>query len=98
MEEKYGNNQINKVKAVIGKKHDYLAVELDYSNTHQVIVHMTKYVKHMGEDFPDAIPTKKIICPWSEKIFKVDESSKKLLKEKAEQFHTFVAKRLFLCK
>jgi len=35
---------------------------------------------------------------WTENLFKVDESSKRLGLEREETFHTFVMKGMFLCK
>ena len=96
LEQNYGDPEIGKVKAVRGKRHDYLAMVLDYSLPGVLKVDMTKYVKDMVEDFPEELQKHK--CPWSENLFKVDPKSDKLTKEKAEQFHTFVAKGLFVCK
>ncbi|MGI9568221.1 MAG: Ty1/Copia family ribonuclease HI, partial [Desulfobulbia bacterium] len=36
--------------------------------------------------------------PWSETLFKIDPESPELSKDKAEDFHTFVAKNLFAAK
>ena len=35
--------------------------------------------------------------PWNDKLFDVDDKSELLQADKAETFHTFVAKALFLC-
>ena len=59
-------------------------------------VNMTEYVKSMVNDFPDKLS--KSNYPWNENLFKVDTKSPKLLKDKRELFHTFVAKGLFVCK
>jgi hypothetical protein len=58
---------------------------------------MTTYVAKMVEDFPSKIPgvTK---YPWNKNLFKENKSAKKLSKEMAEIFHTFVMKGMFLCK
>ena len=37
-------------------------------------------------------------CPWNETLFKFDEKSNNLNKNKKKIFHTFVMKRMFLCK
>jgi hypothetical protein len=37
-------------------------------------------------------------CPWSKNLFKVDEKSPKLSKERSKIFHTFVIEGMFLCK
>ena len=49
---KYGDEEIGKVKATRGKKHDYLAMTLDYSEKGKVKVDMRNYVKSMIEYFP----------------------------------------------
>ena len=96
LEMKYGDAEIGKVKAVRGKRHDYLAMILDYSFPGVVKVDMTNYVKQMVEDFPEQVQNS--TYPWNENLFKVDSQSARLSSERAEQFHTFVAKGLFVCK
>jgi hypothetical protein len=96
LELKYGDEKIGKVKVVRGKRHDYLAMHLDYSTPGVLKVGMTRYVKDMVEDFPEDLKVSSY--PWNENLFKVDPESGKLSKVKAEQFHTFVAKGLFVCK
>ena len=51
----------------------------------------------MLQEFPVKF-TGKSKCPWSENLFKVDESSNKIPQDKAKIFHTFVMKGMFLCK
>jgi hypothetical protein len=93
----YADDNIGEVKVVRGKKHDYLAMTLDYSNPGVLKVDMTAYVKSMIKDFPEKLTgTGKF--PWTEKLFKVDEESKKLNPDQAKIFHTFVMKGMFLCK
>ena len=38
------------------------------------------------------------MTPWSDKLFKVNESVKKLDETRKATFHTFVMKAMFLCK
>jgi len=59
---------------------------------------MTDYVKNMVNDFPMDLGNTKVNCPWNENLFKVDHKSPKLEKQMADNFHTFVAKGLFVCK
>ena len=96
LEKTYGDPNIGQVKAVRGKVHDYLAMNLDYQITGVVKINMVNYVKTMIEEFPEKVGNS--TCPWNANLFKVDQKSPKLSKEKAEIFHTFVAKGLFLCK
>jgi hypothetical protein len=51
----------------------------------------------MLEDFPIKFKGKSK-CPWSENLFKVDESSNKLPQDQVKIFHRFVMKGMFLCK
>jgi hypothetical protein len=97
LEETYASDKIGKVKAVHGKRHDYLALILDFSSPGMLKVDMTPYVKSMIEDFPEKLSgnTK---APWSEKLFQVNTMAKKLGSERAKVFHTFVMKGMFLCK
>jgi hypothetical protein len=39
-----------------------------------------------------------VYVPWTKKLFKVDETSKKLDHKRRERFHSFMMKAMFLCK
>ena len=94
---KYASDKIGEIKAVRGCKHDYLAMTLDFSLPGVLQVDMSSYVDRMIVEFPETISgTTK--CPWTENLFRVDETSPKLPEEKARIFHTFVMKGMFLCK
>jgi hypothetical protein len=95
-EETYGDSKIGQVNAIQGKQHDYLAMNLDYQIPGVVAIDMVNYVKGMIEKFPEEL--QETACPWNANLFKVDPKSPRLSNEKLEQFHTFVAKGLFLCK
>jgi hypothetical protein len=97
LEKTYASDEIGKVKAVRGLRHDYLAMMLDFSIAGVLQVDMTLYVKSMIADFPVALSGKERF-PWNENLFKVDDSSKLLDAEKSKIFHTFVMKGMFLCK
>jgi hypothetical protein len=96
LESKYGDPQIGQVKAVRGKRHDYLGMILDYTEVGKVKIDMSNYIDAMVNEFPEDVEEK--TTPWTGNLFKVDSSSPKLSKLKSEQFHTFVAKGLFVCK
>ena len=102
LEQKYtANPAVRTIKAVRGKVHGYLAMTLDYSVKGQVKVNMMDYVKSMVKDFNDIEDLSKVWKtpqPWSEKLFHVNASSPLLDKDKAKQFHTIVAKGLFVTK
>ena len=97
LDDMYGTKE-QPVKAVRGKVHDYLAMVFDYSTPGEVKLNMVDYVKSMVEDFPEDISGKHVTTPWTENLFKVNPKSPELTKERAEQFHTMVAKGLFLTK
>lgn len=90
----YGKER--EVTVTRGKKHVYLGMLLDYSNKGKAIIDMIEYIKDMCEEFPQHL-SGKATSPASPGLFDV-KPSKKLDKEKAETFHTFVAKSLFLTK
>ena len=92
---KYGD--VAKVKATRGKRHDYLAIILIFPGNGTVIIDMCYYVKKMIEEFPDTLK-QGIKCPWTERLFKVDETLDLLDKEQSATMYTFVMKGMFLCK
>jgi len=96
-EQKYGSDKIGHVKAVRGERHDYLGMILDYSKPHALQIDMKYYIKAMEEEFPYPVKRTKV-APWNDKLFKVDNSLKKLDDEKRMMFHRFVMKTMFLCK
>jgi hypothetical protein len=80
-----------------GRVHDYLGMTLDYSDKGKVKIKMLDYVEKMLADLPVKMdgeaPT-----PAANHLFTVDDDQTKVDKEKAQFFHTYVAKTLFLCK
>ncbi len=95
----YGDEEIGKLKATRGKRHDYLAMNLDYNTPGEVHVEMAYYVKQMIKDFSVDVSKKTPVAqPWNENLFKVNEKSAKLDDKHAEEFHTMVVKGIFLCK
>ena len=97
LQKEYG--KLGEVKSSRGKKHDYLGMVLDYTTDGQVRIDMSEYVEKMVTEFPnDALQGPKVSNPASENLFKVDKRSPKLDRDKAEIFHSFVLKGLFLAK
>ena len=96
---KWLNDQYGKEKEVTvtrGHKHVYLGMLLDYATPGEVKVNMIEYIEDMIDEFPSDLPGK-TNNPNNDKLFKV-EASKRLEPLKADAFHTFVAKSLFLTK
>ena len=84
---------------VRGKIHEYLGMQLDYQVKGQVSIGMVPYIKSLVTDFPqEDLQGPKVPSPWNKNLFKVDDKSPKLSKEKAEKFHTVTAQGLFACK
>ncbi len=81
-----------------GKIHKYLGMEIDYSKKGKVIFGMIKYVKNMIYDFPHKLKSiNTAMTPAGNGLFNQGQGGK-LSTERAEQYHTHVAKGLFLCK
>jgi hypothetical protein len=96
----YGDPNIGQVKTVRGKRHEYLGMCLDYTKPGKVMIDMTEYVKNMTTDFFKEFPEefKKAKYPWDDKLFIVNQNSPRLKKNKADTFHTYTAKGLFVGK
>ena len=93
----YDDEEIGKIKVNYGPRFDFVGMVLDYSKPGKLIVDMRDYVKKMLEEFKYDI--KKIAkTPAANHLFKVDDNCEKLNNKMKEDFHTFVAKNLFLCK
>ena len=90
-------DEIGKMVVSRGKIHWYLGMTLDYSTPGKVNIDMVDYDKKMIEDFlEEIVATAK--TPASNQLFKVNEDAAKLEAVKSQNFHTMVAKALFVCK
>ena len=99
--EKYEDEGITKLKPSRGKVHDYLGITLDYSEKGKVKIYMKDYIDRMIKDFPymeQVQQMKKVNTPAAEHLFTVNPKAEKLNDKMKEEFHTAVAKALFLCK
>ena len=56
---------------------------------------MTDYIKEMIKEFPEDLKKSSTVTPSNENLFKVNPKSRKLSKDKAEEFHNAVSKGLF---
>ena len=72
-------------------------MKLDYSTPGVLRVDMREYIDAMMAEFPHKLEGS-VMVPWSDKLFKVDETQKKLEDARRETFHSFVMKAMFLCK
>eukprot|EP00978_Attheya_sp_CCMP212_P001665 scaffold3444_cov50-Attheya_sp.AAC.1 len=100
LEKTYGEDGIGSVKTTRGKRHDYLAMVLDFNKEGKLVLDMCDYVKGMvkqdWEAVAESLPMSSSL--WTEKLFKVDEMSPLLAKKSREIFYTFVMKGMFVCK
>jgi len=93
---KYGNH--GEVKCTRGKVHDYLGMTLDFTKDGEVAVDMADYVVSMVDESPFSIGSKAAPTPAGEDLFAQDEKSPLLSEKKKTEFHTLVAKGLFVCR
>ena len=91
-------DKVGKFKASCGKQHDYLGMEMDFLQPGSVRVKMERYVQEMVATFLDQSEVQKeVVSPAADNLFQVREE--KLLElERADVFHTIVAKGLFVAK
>ena len=93
----YDDDEIGTIKVNDGPRHEFVGMILDYSQDGKLIVDMQDYVQKVFEEFNYDLgkPAK---TPAADHLFKINKQSGKLNKEMKEDFHTYVAKCLFLCK
>jgi hypothetical protein len=80
-----------------GKKHDYLGMDLDYSEQGKVGVSMIPYLNTVLRNFPEHLGAT-ATSPAAEHLFKVcyESEARFLPEEQAQDFHHVVAQLLFL--
>jgi hypothetical protein len=84
-----------------GKIHEYLGMTLDFTTKGKVKIIMIDYAKKMIIDIPEEFAEEfdgEAPTPAANHLFTVDENQTKLDEKRAQFFHTYVAKTLFLCK
>eukprot|EP00957_Ditylum_brightwellii_P072747 5529268-Ditylum_brightwellii.AAC.1 len=96
-EETYGSDLNDHVKVAQGKKHDYLGMILNYKKDGVLQVDMRYHISAMNNKFPYHLKSATKL-PWNEKLFKVDDSNKKLDHKRDALFHSFVMKSMFMAK
>ena len=80
-----------------GKKHTYLGMNLIFAESDLVKISMESYVKEIIEGFPEKITKAAKTCA-SDYLFRVNPDGKKLDRKRADIFHRYVAKLLFISK
>ena len=99
LESKYGDPKINAIKANEGKKHDYLGMNFDFSIPGHLVLDMIPYVNAMCKDFEKEHGSKlgKAKVPAPVNLLDRGEGPK-VDPKRAELFHTYVMKAMYLCK
>jgi hypothetical protein len=79
-----------------GNKHDYLGMDLDYSNVGEVKITMINYLKGVLDDFPEAIVST-AATPAADHLFTIRPKNecKPLNESEAMAFHHSVAQLIF---
>jgi hypothetical protein len=92
IKDKYGDCKEHR-----GKVHDYLGMELDYSEPGRVKITMISYLQDIINEFPEEIIGTKV-TPAADYLFKVRDrgEAKPLPEEQATIFHRTVAKLVFV--
>jgi len=94
---KYGKH--GEVKATRGKRHEYLGMTIDFSTKGKVMIDMCDYIRNMLADSSVILkPDEVAPTPATDNLFVVQEDSPLLPKKQAEEYHTMVAKGLFVCR
>ena len=81
----------------MGRKHDFLGVDMEFCEDGALEVFMFKYLKNVIEEFPEIIRGR-AATPAHDKLFKIRNEAevKKLNKEQALAFHLTVAQLVFM--
>ncbi len=97
-----GKNELNDQGLFLshneGKVHDYLGINLDYSERKKLKVSMIKYIDKIFKGFSEDIGAR-TADPAASHLFQVreDGETQYLSEENAQEFHTTVAQLVFLC-
>jgi hypothetical protein len=81
----------------LGRKHDYLGVDMEFCGDGALEVSMFKYLKNVISEFPELIKGR-AATPAHDKLFVIrdEEDAKKLNEEQALAFHHTVVQLLFM--
>lgn len=96
LEERYGKEA--PLTVTRGKIHDYLGMNIDYSQKGKVIFCMKEFVEQIIKGAPEELLGGPRATPAANHLFDMDDGTAKLDQERKEIFHHFVAKLLYLCK
>ncbi len=85
------------LKVSLGKMHEYLQMDLDFTTSGEVKLSMIPYIKNILRQFPEEIG-RSVTTPASNHLFQVSKEGKSrpLLEEQALVFHHTTAQLLFI--
>jgi len=86
-----------KLSMHMGRKHDYLGVDMEFCEDGALEVSMFKYLKNVIEEFPEIIRGR-AATPAHDKLFEIrnEAEAKKLNEEQVLAFHLTVAQLVFM--
>ena len=93
IEDKFGKMTVTR-----GKVHDFLGMNITFTENKSVEIRMTEYVKEALADFNVPFTTAGATTPAQHALFDIDPKSPTLSLEQSDLFHRHVAKLLYLSK
>jgi len=94
------NNRYGKEEPISvnrGKVHDYLGMQIDFSEPGKVKFIMIEYIKNIQDQVPGNM-SGTAATPAGLHLYDIDPNCKKLDEGQAESFHHITAQLLYLCK
>ena len=85
LDKTYGSDNIGHVGASRGKVKEYLAMTLYCTQEVKLKIDMRKYLDEMISKFPHK-SSDKMNCPWTDKMFKLDEEENNMEKKRGQYF------------
>ena len=97
LNKEYG--KISPLTETRGKVHEYVGMTIDYSENGKVKFTMRDYLEDIIANMPERLkPTRFMVTPAGDHLFKVNEDAIKLNQRDSDTFHQYVAKLLFAAK
>jgi hypothetical protein len=89
--------RFGKMTVTRGKEHVFLGMNITFHDDGTVSVKMKEYIKEAIDDFGEDI-IRSAATPAKKNLFDVDETAEPLTRKKRENFHSVVAKLLYVSK
>jgi hypothetical protein len=89
--------RFGKMTVTRGKEHIFLGMNITFHDDGTVSVKMKEYIKEAIDDFGEDI-VRSAATPAKKNLFDVDENAEPLSRKKSENFHSVVAKLLYVSK